>query len=706
MSLEISSWFSETLESGRVSLGRHFSIGGSDFSEKVLKWPNLVNRAGSLELGTVSLMLSNHDRAFDFFIHTPERLTSTCEIKLGLTHPESGEETISLYTGEPASLNYLENGNTLRIALSGKTRSLGNITLGTNVESGGLSFTESAYFPCDLVWTLVTCYGGLSNVASSSNPDIHYDNWQVWREWNMLLDTRVKGYLAGEKMLDVLNHIAHMDSVVMMHSNGRMDFSPWVPFSYASVHEFNFDQISHLKYGITPSKIINRFSVDADFIPGGNRFISSYLHVNSNSQATYGVKSGRFGGRFVWFASAQDGRFLAETKVGINQEPKALLELTTPLAGGVKLTLGDYVTLADSVFPKNTGPLRISEMAVELESGRINFQLQPLFERPWVHYSRVSSFNMEMKSITPIGDKGFFALSEQTLGELFKTDLRGEFKPQALYGDAFLALNENEILIGGVSALSTTQAVIQRTSKGRGPATVVSSLLWGMSGVKHFFQVFSGTILASTSSGGIWRSTDAGSSWGLTQSITSLSHIACFFSPTSGVLWGSTGFESYERSNGLFIWESTDFGISWVEKYTLAVSGPFRGHTFYALNESEVLLASDGFGIKTPGIFRSYKTSSPTLAWSRVSSEVGFCQVTRLSSGDLMIGSYEFTSQRGGTTFRSRDEGWSWEESSNISKKGNVYLYPQSDHTLKAMVSRASNGVRTELYHNKSPNEY
>ncbi|MEE8434651.1 MAG: hypothetical protein V3S64_07680, partial [bacterium] len=157
MSLNVSSWFIEKMRAPIGSPIRRFTIGGSDYSATVIRWPSLGFRAGTIDLGTTVVVLGNVDNSLSFFVGCDHFLTTSCEITLGFSHPDSGEEAISLFMGTPSNLVFARDGKELRMQLQGKTKRLTDTSLGTDTESGGVDFTNSANYPSDLAWTLITC---------------------------------------------------------------------------------------------------------------------------------------------------------------------------------------------------------------------------------------------------------------------------------------------------------------------------------------------------------------------------------------------------------------------------------------------------------------------------------------------------------------------------------------------------------------------
>ncbi len=705
MSLDVSSWFIDQLRQERASPQRIFTINGCDFSHLVLRWPKVKYKADTIDLGRVSIDLSNRNREFQFFVDSGLSMTASCEIALSFTHPELGPERASLYLGEPSGVRFSEGGVEARLQLQGKTKRLTDVSLGTDTDSGGLDFTDSDYFPSDLAWTLVTCFGGLSAVQDSSNPDIDYPKWKAWNDVNIVRDVRVNGFFTGEKIYQVLNTLAFMDSVMILFRNTRLDFTPIIDGFGAGGELVSPDEIIDLNLSVDPTAIVNDFSIEISYDIATRKFQSQLSLVNSQSILDFGRRSGRFGSQSIWFADLDDARYFAEDIVRFHQKPAPRISLKTPLAGGAHLTVGDVVTVTDSLFQQERQSFRITELGIDLGRGRVDFRCERANQRPWHFQSTVSSKNFQVRTISAVGSGRFLGIDQIELGkQVYRTDGDGVFQPLDLFASALMPISQNEILFGGPPSSGWPHSVLQRSSDGGLSSAIVSSLTPFLPVVHDIFEVKSGTHLASTSSGGIWRSSDAGSSWSITMPISGAYHVRRFFRPYSGSVWGGTGFDNPSIANGAHIWESLDDGISWVLRHTVIASGDLHVQGFFRISDTEFLLSTAGPDINDLGVFRSEFTSADSISWHPVLPQVGFTEIVRTSSSHLLLGFHEDFTFRGGSTYRSFDNGSSWIEDARISKRGNIKLVENEDGTVEAFTARIVAGVRTDRHRNFDPN--
>lgn len=705
MNINISSWYKQQIEEPRLNPKRRFLLGGSDYSAHVIRWPVIRYRADTIDLGTTSLLLSNNERAFGFLLDDEANLNTLAEVALGLTHPASGDEWLSLYQGVPSHLNFEQQGLRLRLQLQGKTKRLTDAALGTDTQSDQLSFTGSSYYPSDLAWTLMTSHGDLSTIQDSSNPDIQYDEWLAWRTDNKIKDVRVQANFGGEKVYQALNTLSLMDSRVITIQNGKLRFNDVYQPESNSAYPIDPGLLLGLKVQLSPDSIVNHYFVEAGYNPGTSGFSTYYSTLNSESILKHGKKSGRFSSRQLWFPGTKDAQFLAESEVFFKNHPRTKVQIRTPLAGGIHLIVGDSISLTHSPTGFNDKLLRIQEMSVDLNAGLLDFRLEDAKNHDWQYQSTVSSVMLFFRSLTAVGSNGFLAVEEEVSPKkVYQTDSAGFFQVTSHYADALFALSQNEILLGGQTNTSSSIAWISRSSDAGVTASVVASLA-PLQHVVNFFQVKSGTLLASTNSGGIYRSVDAGSSWLLTQTISGHFQADRFFMPTSGVIWAGVGNGGLQITNGLYLWASSDEGQNWASAYTLQTSYIFNMQGFFPLSNSEFLLGHTGPGYSQNGIMRGTHIDANSITLATVMHGVTFSAMFKTSSGHLLLGHNEDYSTQGGGVYRSVDNGSSWVLDEKLTKRGAVHLVETQSGTMEAYVSHTTVGNVSLRFNNIRPNK-
>lgn len=706
MTLTVSSAFLAESRRGVAEPRRHFTIGGSDYGPLVTRWPTLRYRAGTIDLGTTALTLSNARRALQFLVDCDVALTTSCELALGFAPPGGVEARVSLYTGTPAHVRFEDGGTHVRLHLQGKTRRLTDTVLGTDAASGALDFTGSAAHPADLAWTLVTCHGGLSDVESDSNPDLDPAEWQAWRDADEIRGVRVKAWLTGEKLYQVLDTLALMDARAIGFRDNRLRVGDAVPAFGAAPPALDVERCTALELSMDPAAIVNHFFAEAGYDPATGTFAGAHSRVSSRSVADFGRKSARFSSRGVWFADVGDARFLADERVYFGRRPAPRLSVRGPLALGVHHAVGDVVTVTDSGLGLQARPFRVVEQALALDTGELSLELAAARHRPWQFEASVASANLAVRTLTAADSGTLLALDDDAdAPRLYRTDSAGTFAAMDAHATALAVLADGTVLLGGPPAAGAT-AVLQRSSDGGSSSVVVASLAPGTQAVHAIHPAGAATCVAAADSGQVLRSTDAGSSWAVTAVISPAYHLRCFAAPTVGVLWGATGYEDPAAAAGLHLWESVDDGATWAPRHTFQTSGDYRAVGLHILSGSAFLLAYEGATTAELGMLRGTRGAGGAVsAWAPVLAGAALAALVETGCGHL-LGGYERTQAvEGGTTFRSLDAGSSWQEDARVAKQGNVALRPRGDGTVQAWVARSVAAPRTDRYRNYDPDE-
>ena len=106
MPFDTTSWFIEQTLLKSSEPVRKFTIGGSDYSDYVLKWPKFKKKWNDIRPLNFTINLSNDDQLFNFFIDDKTKLKQPVSLQMGYTHPTSGDELITLFAGVSDYVKY------------------------------------------------------------------------------------------------------------------------------------------------------------------------------------------------------------------------------------------------------------------------------------------------------------------------------------------------------------------------------------------------------------------------------------------------------------------------------------------------------------------------------------------------------------------------------------------------------------------------
>lgn len=689
MPLSVSSWFIAEMAAARMTPLRRFTINGSDYSGQVLRWPTIQARTRGVDLGTLALPLSNLRRDFQFLVSSGGAMTSSCDLSVGLTHPESGTEWLSLFEGQPSALRFSEAGGALQLTLQGKTRALALATLGNAQSSGALNYMGSNYLPADLAWQLLTVRGGLSAAQSAGNPDIDYESWSAWRSYDALRDLRVQGWYTGEKLLSSLENIGLMASRGVSFRAGKLRFDDvFAPYS-SQLPALDGSLLLDLELLRDGTRIVNTFLAEAAFSVANQNFTSVSCARDAASVTEWGERIGRFSTRETWFETAADAGFLTEDRVRFESQPLLRLRALMPLAAGVHHRPGDVVTLPLSWFDVSSGAWRIEAQAVDLQDGTLRFDLVEATRRRWQHELAANEdLEFRVRTLTVVGSDTFLMVDDATTRPgIFRSGAGGVFEPIGTRATALLACAGGAFLLSGGAVSSASGAGrIRRSTDGGSSWTVVHCLPSPYDTVHDIFEVQSGTYLASVDSGQILRSTNAGSSWSLTATISPAYYVSKFWSPRSGTIWGASGTV---LQNAVRTAISQNGGSSFVFGQLVDVnSGGGKVRGFHNLSETEFLVGIVGNGTPNTRVKRGEWLSVNSVGWTTVDETVAFSHMEELDDGTLVYGvENDAQSNDAGRVRMSTDQGSSWSEHSRVAKPTDVRLLLNGDGTLDAWIS-------------------
>ena len=106
---EVTSWFVDQTKLPASEPKRVFTIGTSDYSIRVKKWPKVKRTINKIEARTLTVNVINTDGELNNFFENTYTLPNCCQLKMGFTHPDSGDELISLFTGHLDEVKYKAN---------------------------------------------------------------------------------------------------------------------------------------------------------------------------------------------------------------------------------------------------------------------------------------------------------------------------------------------------------------------------------------------------------------------------------------------------------------------------------------------------------------------------------------------------------------------------------------------------------------------
>lgn len=339
----VSFWFLDQLNEQISEPIRVFTLAGSDHSSNVISWPKIRKKITDFKFKTANISLENVDGLYNEFIESIYTIPATCTLDIGFTHPESGDELLRLYTGYVERLSFVNQKVTFQLRDIAFKLSL--IKIGSDENPVIMSDTN----PAEVAWTLCTCYGGLSSVENSSNPDIDYSYYTTWYNENQVNGTTVDVYYDGSKIITNLKDLCeYTDSYAWIDNNGKIIFDR---LSEVSSLNYVIGEGDYISAGIDVdlSKLTNRQYVNYNYSVDSDMYGNQAVAQNTSSVNSYGAHEKIISKNTVWFDSEVQALVVAQRKILRGSTPSKEFIVKSPLRGIHRLP-GTNVRLINSFY--------------------------------------------------------------------------------------------------------------------------------------------------------------------------------------------------------------------------------------------------------------------------------------------------------------------------------------------------------------------
>jgi len=369
MAYDVTSWFQQQLETRSSEPKRVFTIGTSDYSERVNRWPKFKRTANEIKSIKIDVPLTNADGHFNMFHEQTYSMVQTCTLQIGFTHPTSGDELITIFTGHLKNVKYSKKDCILR--LRDRMWDFAQRKVGDSDAHVDIGST----IPSDIAWTLCTCYGGLSNVASTSNPDIEYDDFLAWAEQFSADSVLMTANYQGMKITKGLTKLAAMtDSAIWIEGDGKLRFKR---FSEADSLDITFthDEYTHLQIDVESLRVVNKQYVGINYAVESDYWQHTILDQNTSSVNTFGAHENILRDESVWYVDSGAAINLAQRKTMLLEHPPKKFELGASLFG-LNRQIGETIRLVDSFYNiTSASGWRFVEIDFNMDKGQNKFIL-------------------------------------------------------------------------------------------------------------------------------------------------------------------------------------------------------------------------------------------------------------------------------------------------------------------------------------------
>jgi hypothetical protein len=369
MGYDVTSWFYDQCQEKSAQPKKVFMIGDSDYSDGVLKWPTFKRIANRIVASKATIRLDNADGEMNYFHERLWSMPNTCSVQLGFTHPTSGDELLTLFSGEIKEVKY--NNAAINIHLRDRFWGLTEKKVGDSADPA----IFSSQIPSDIAWTLCASYGQLSGVQSDSNPHIDWDSFNAWAEQFSTDSIEMEARYKGIKTAEALERLGKMtDSAIWTEGDGKLYFK-----RYTEPDSLDFlidqDQFSDLEIKIDGLRPVNKAWVYGGYSPSSNYWQINVFNVDTTAVNTYGLHEEVFKDDTIWYVNSASAQNLAQRIVLKLKYPPKRFKIKTTMIG-MHRQIGETVRLVDSFYAINSGTgWRYDEITVNVDTGGFTYAM-------------------------------------------------------------------------------------------------------------------------------------------------------------------------------------------------------------------------------------------------------------------------------------------------------------------------------------------
>ncbi len=344
MTYDVSSVFvAESEKQSGVTILRKFFIGSSDYSDRVIRWPKFTRKAQEFKISNLKIEFANNDGALNTFYEQSYSLVTSAYVQFGFDYGGS-QEVINVFTGNFSKLSYKSEKTVVH--LKDKLFDLTQFVIGDT--SSPIDIVT--VLPSDLAWTLCTCYGQLSTVQGTANPDIDWDSFnafsEVWSDNHVF----VTAHYEGEKVSEGLSRLAKItDSTIYGEGDGKVYFKRYTNIDTQSTVITEKETIGAPNLDVLTQELINKQIIGWDYSQESKFSAKTVFQVDTGSQNSYGFYENLLEDNTVWFVDSTSALNMAQRRVFRYNKPPKIWNFDIPLVGIVR-QLGETIKLVNSFY--------------------------------------------------------------------------------------------------------------------------------------------------------------------------------------------------------------------------------------------------------------------------------------------------------------------------------------------------------------------
>lgn len=232
-----------------------------------------------------------------------------------------------------------------------------------------VDLTSGNYLPSDIAWIAITCYGGLSSIESTSNPDIDYETFNEWAYVFSLDTVYVHGHFTGQKITEILKTIGRSTSSSIFEENGKINFAR---YSISSVEPFSLDTVYSVQLDIDDSKVVNKQVVSAAYDVDSEIFDITVSDTKTASVNSFGLHEQLEESKRFWYVNSSSALNFSQRMTSIYGEPYERYRVRAPMQP-LGQSIGDTLNFNYNLYSTGGNAYRI--MGYEIDIEKAEFRL-------------------------------------------------------------------------------------------------------------------------------------------------------------------------------------------------------------------------------------------------------------------------------------------------------------------------------------------
>ena len=367
MAYNVSSWFvGQCLESAPLIV-RQFYIGASDYSDYVVTWPTISTRWDEIKPNAITLNLSNADQTFNFLQQAKINVQLNCTLNMGFRNADSSTvELIQMFSGKISDITLKDATASLKTV--DKVQYFSDRVVGQS----NSPVVFSSQLPSDMFWTLCTCYGGLSSVQSTSNPDIDWTAFQLFAAIFSADLIYMAGQFNGQKVTEAIRKLMNNTQSAHFVAENKITVARWSSANTRIV-SLDSDHIKGLSVSVAADKMVNRQWVEFMYDTTSKNWQFSLNAADSASVESYGIRETVMKDESIWYVDSVSAMNIAERMLFTNAQPYESVSVKTIL-GPLHQQVGETIIAVDPHLGISPG-WRIMERKVNMNDGTIDLEL-------------------------------------------------------------------------------------------------------------------------------------------------------------------------------------------------------------------------------------------------------------------------------------------------------------------------------------------